>query len=525
MPETTRHLHLPNGLHVTLRHAPHLTRAAAAIRVRAGSHDAPGRWPGLAHFLEHLLFLGTARFPLDNGLMRFVQGVGGQVNASTRERTTDFFFEVPPAAFAGALERLCQMLAEPDLGADRQSAEREVIHAEFIGWSRDAQAQRQFALLQAVSPAHPLRGFHAGNRYTLTVPSPAFQNALQQFHQQFYCGAQMTLSLCGPQSLDALQTMAERLGSLLAKGPLIVQTPAPPLLESSQRAAAEVENGLLFAHEHLPQGAEPALALLFHYLTDPSPGGWLAEMQRRHWLQGAKAQTLYSFAGQVLWHLELNASVPAMTDGLQAALRNWFGWLRDVDVNQLNAQFSAAQRRKGLTASALHWARSDSSGQPFEGLDGQGFAALGQLLDDLSGEGRQAFSPEPSLHHAPASKPVVTDDPAEHWATPERAPAYSELPCDPHERGHAPTAPWHLPEPEPLLLDSLPPAAGLPMTEALHIDPTLPSHRQFACWRLRWHLPGPEPTLECVLREALSALQARAEQAGVTLRFDSLGSR
>jgi len=125
MPDATRHLTLANGLRLTLRHAPHLTRAAAALRVHAGSHDAPPKWPGLAHFLEHLFFLGTPRFPLADGLMRYVQALGGQVNASTRERTTDFFFEVPPAALDGGLQRLCQMLAEPDLTIDRQRRERD----------------------------------------------------------------------------------------------------------------------------------------------------------------------------------------------------------------------------------------------------------------------------------------------------------------------------------------------------------------------------------------------------------------
>lgn len=154
MPDAIRHLTLANGVKLILRHASRLTRAAAALRVHAGSHDAPAKWPGLAHFLEHLFFLGTPRFPLADGLMRYVQAQGGQVNASTRERTTDFFFEVPPTALAGGLQRLCQMLAEPDLGIDRQRGEREVIHAEFIAWSRNPQARQQFAMLQSVCANH-----------------------------------------------------------------------------------------------------------------------------------------------------------------------------------------------------------------------------------------------------------------------------------------------------------------------------------------------------------------------------------
>ena len=50
-----------------------LKRCAAVLQVAAGSHDVPLAWPGLAHFLEHLLFLGTERFPAGEGLMAYVQ--------------------------------------------------------------------------------------------------------------------------------------------------------------------------------------------------------------------------------------------------------------------------------------------------------------------------------------------------------------------------------------------------------------------------------------------------------------------
>ena len=69
---TTQHLTLANGLNVVLCHAPRLKRCAASLRVAAGSHDVPAAWPGLAHFLEHLFFLGTERFAEDEKLMRFV---------------------------------------------------------------------------------------------------------------------------------------------------------------------------------------------------------------------------------------------------------------------------------------------------------------------------------------------------------------------------------------------------------------------------------------------------------------------
>ncbi|AIR88436.1 pyrroloquinoline quinone biosynthesis protein PqqF [Pseudomonas cremoricolorata] len=465
MPDATRSLCLANGLHLLLRHSPRLNRAAAALRVRAGSHDAAARWPGLAHFLEHLLFLGTARFPLEDGLMRFVQGAGGHVNASTRERTTDFFFEVPCAAFAGGLERLCQMLAEPLLDSARQQREREVIHAEFIAWSRDAQARGEFALLQAVSPRHPLSGFHAGNRFSLALHDPAFQHALRQFHQRFYCGGQMTLSLCGPQPLDQLEALGRRYAAQLPTGPATAQAPPPALLDGAPLRSTE----LLFAHEHLPAGAERALQWLAEHITDPRPGSWLHRVQQRQWASACRVRTLYAFAGQALWHVELLGGDASRAAELRTLLYQWFDALRQAPADQLNEHFSRVQKRRADTVGALQLARADSSGLPLNGLDEQAQHALAALLDSL-----------PSAGHA-------------HWP---------------------------LPAAEALLLDTLPASDGVSLPAAVDVAQSLPCLGHAASFTLRWRLPIAAPA---ALLQALQPLQARASQASVHLQLDHPG--
>ena len=465
MPDAIRHLTLANGLQLTLRHAPRLKRSAAALRVHAGSHDAPGKWPGLAHFLEHLFFLGTPRFALDDGLMRYVQTLGGQVNASTRERTTDFFFEVPPSALAGGLERLCQMLAEPDLGIERQRREREVIHAEFIAWSRNPQAQQQFALLQSVSQGHPLGAFHAGNRYTLALQAPAFQQALTGFHQRFYQGGQIVLSLCGPQPLDELEQLGRQYATLFATGKHVPQIEPPPLSATA--------TPLAFTHENLPAGAEQALELLIACLGDSRPGTWLGALRERGWLQRFKAETLYAFAGQLLWHLDLKLSADACPDEASALLRGWFSFIRQADLELLNREFGLLQHCRERSASALELARRDSTGQPFAKLDAQGLQALQAVLEGL--------------------------------------------PCS--EYGQ-----WHLPLVEPLLMADLPNANAQPLPAALQISELLPGARQYAALYLRWHVPSPlRQRFQGVLEQALAPLQERCERASVQLHYTAAG--
>ncbi|MDQ7983508.1 pyrroloquinoline quinone biosynthesis protein PqqF [Pseudomonas sp. G34] len=473
MPRTTRQLTLANGLQLNLRHAPHLKRSAAALRIHAGSHDAPARWPGLAHFLEHLLFLGTARFPLADGLMRHVQRLGGEVNASTAERHTDFFCEVPPGALDGALLRLCDMLAAPLLDLERQRREREVIHAEFIAWSRDRQAQRRFALLQAVSPRHPLSGFQAGNRYSLPLQASAFQQALRGYHQRFYQAGQITLSLTGPQPLDELEQLARRHAALFAGGTRLLPAAPVPLRHGPLRLrqAPAPYCDLLFAHQALPAAAPQALELLLGLLRDSRPGGWLAELRRRGWLQACSAQPLYAHAGQLLWHIELQLTPSACANRTQALLHGWLGFIRQQDLQRLNAAFGEQQRHCAQAASALQLARRDSAGQPLQELDQQGLEALGALLDDLP-------------------------------------------------RGDLGS--WQLPADEPLL--AKPAEQRAPLPAGLVIDRSLPASRQFAALYLRWQIDSPlGQGLQVILEHALSSLRERAEQAALQLAFTAAG--
>ena len=476
MPCALHQLTLDNGLQVSLRHAPQLKRCAAAVRVQAGSHDAPRAWPGLAHFLEHLFFLGTQRFTLEDGLMRYVQHHGGQVNASTRERTTEFFFEVPQAAFAGGLERLCDMLAHPQFGLERQLREREVIHAEFIAWSRNAQMQRQFALLQTAGREHPLSAFQAGNRYSLQVQSPAFQAALRDFHQRFYQAGQFTLSLSGPQSLAQLEALARRFARVFSAGTTVQQALPPsfngqaPLLMGDKR-----QLDVLYPCDNLHPGVEQAIDFLATWLSDTRPGGLSATLHERGWLEHFEFSSLYSFAGQALLHAGLKLNDAASVDQVLALLSDWLAFLRSADLSDINQEYGRLQHCREQTASALELARRDSTGQHFKALDEQGFAALERLLDTLL-----------------------------------------------DGQAQTPLEPWRLPAANPLLKITPVSVPATAAPDGLTLSPLLPPTRQHGVVYLRWQLTSAlRERLWQVLDRALQPLREQAAQAGVHLHWSA----
>lgn len=372
------HLTLANGLRVCLRHAPRLKRCAAVLHVAAGSHDVPLAWPGLAHFLEHLLFLGTERFPAGEGLMAYVQRHGGQVNASTRERTTEFFFELPVPVFADGLARLADMLAHPRLALDDQQREREVLEAEFIAWSQDAKAQQQVTLLQGLAADHPLRGFHAGNRDSLPVESDDFQHALRGFHARFYQSGQMTLSLAGPQSLADLQALAQQFSDQLTPGPLHPQAAPPALMHGPAHRYQHV------AGQHLHQvitcnAPREALAFLCTWLNASAAGGLLAELQARRLATALQASVLYQFADQAVLdiHFTLGSAREPATS-IEELLHDWLSFFAHSDWTALREEFALLNARQQQVQGALALARNDA-----QDLSEQGAAVLKAMLDSL----------------------------------------------------------------------------------------------------------------------------------------------
>jgi coenzyme PQQ biosynthesis probable peptidase PqqF len=496
---------LANGLRVSLHHTPRLKRCAAALQVAAGSHDVPLAWPGLAHFLEHLFFLGTERFPADQGLMAYVQGHGGQVNARTNERTTDFVFELPPQAFEGGLERLGDMLAHPRLSQADQLREREVLHAEFIAWSQDVSAQQQFRLFDGLSAAHPLRAFHAGNRYSLPVPQPAFQQALSEFYQRFYQTGQMTLSLAGPQSVAELKALAQGFSAALTIGQQAKQSAPPALMATADiryQQAGERRLNLLFACEQLPEASAEALDFLCTWLSASKPGGLLAELHSRQLIDTLKAAPLYQFAGQALLNVEftLSASGSKQQPLISELFFDWLGFFNEnADWPQLREEYASLQQRRQQISSALELARLDAEQQQ-PGLSEQGVVALKALLKQML--------------------PTSVAKPANAWQLPPPNPFLRQNPLPAQAgliRGQT-SAHRGL---RTFAQDRL---RGRRDSSSMLFSKELADDTGEGAVYLRWRLDSAvQASLQPKLQSSLKSLQEDARQAGVDFSFSALG--
>ncbi len=193
---------LPNGMKVILISDPTMQRSAASLAVGVGSLMDPRDRQGLAHFLEHMLFLGTEKYPTPGSYQEFVSTNDGFTNAFTSEEMTNYHFEIAPDAFEEGLDRFSQFFTAPLFNqelVDREIRAVDSEHSKNIpnDFRRVFQVERE-----AYEPGHPARHFSTGNLDTLGGVS---REELLRFYRTQYSANRMTLAVASRHSLDTLQ--------------------------------------------------------------------------------------------------------------------------------------------------------------------------------------------------------------------------------------------------------------------------------------------------------------------------------
>ncbi|KAJ3261754.1 hypothetical protein HK103_004705 [Boothiomyces macroporosus] len=118
-------IRLSNGLNAVLISDKNTPITSAALSVDAGSwHD--GRYEGTAHFLEHMLFLGTKKYPSESEYKRYISDANGSLNGYTANDHSLYYFQnVNPNKLVGALDRFSRFFYEPLF--NENCVEREMI--------------------------------------------------------------------------------------------------------------------------------------------------------------------------------------------------------------------------------------------------------------------------------------------------------------------------------------------------------------------------------------------------------------
>ena len=192
---------LSSGIEILLISDLGCTKSAISVDINRGSLS--DSIPGLAHLLEHMLFLGTKKYPNENDYSAFLNTHGGGSNAYTDLEHTNYFFHVDSSAFEGALDRFAQFFISPLMNSSSLSREMHAVDSEHQK-NLNSDNWRMYQLLkESASPLSSFHSFSTGNFDTLNLTKTRL--SLLTFHNLHYIAKNMRICMVAKESLVTLR--------------------------------------------------------------------------------------------------------------------------------------------------------------------------------------------------------------------------------------------------------------------------------------------------------------------------------
>jgi secreted Zn-dependent insulinase-like peptidase len=204
---------LSNGLEVLLISSKELnkeaSKSAASLCVQVGSFADPIEAEGCAHFLEHMVFMGSKKYPEENYYDSFITSHGGNCNAYTEGEYTVYQFDVSSEYFDNALDIFAQCFISPILSMSSSEREIKAIESEFKLALNSDESRLQQLFCYNSKKNHVLNKFSWGNYDSLhTKPSSLgvdMQDLLLRFHATHYHPKSCKLVVLDIKSLDEIE--------------------------------------------------------------------------------------------------------------------------------------------------------------------------------------------------------------------------------------------------------------------------------------------------------------------------------
>ncbi|CAG8625900.1 11505_t:CDS:10 [Acaulospora morrowiae] len=194
-----RLIKLANELEILLIHDPKTDKSAASMDVHVGDIHDPADLQGLSHFCEHLLFLGTSKYPKENDYFEYLNKHNGHGNAYTSAEDTNYYFEVGHEFLEGALDRFAQFFIHPLFNADCTEREIRAVDSEYKGYLQNDDWRKLQLEKSLCNPNHPFSQFGVGNLESLKeIPLKLgldVREELMKHHKKYYSSNIMKLAV------------------------------------------------------------------------------------------------------------------------------------------------------------------------------------------------------------------------------------------------------------------------------------------------------------------------------------------
>ncbi|KAI1492445.1 peptidase M16 inactive domain-containing protein [Biscogniauxia mediterranea] len=313
-----RVIRLPNKLEALLVHDPETDKASAALDVNVGNFSDEEDMPGMAHAVEHLLFMGTKKYPAENAYNVYLSSHSGSSNAYTGATSTNYFFDISAkpsngeepsesnlSPLHGGLDRFAQFFIEPLFLPSTLERELRAVDSENKKNLQSDQWRLHQLEKSLSNPKHPYCHFSTGNFEVLKTKPEAEGIDVRQkfidFHAKHYSANRMKLCVLGREPLDVLEKWVSELFSNVPnknlpqnrwedevpfnKDHLSMQCFAKPVMDSR-----EMNLYFPFMDEEYLYETQPS-RYISHLIGHEGPGSIMAYIKSKGWANSLSAGT------------------------------------------------------------------------------------------------------------------------------------------------------------------------------------------------------------------------------------------
>lgn len=290
---------LDNGLAVTTVALPHLHTAVCALFVKVGARFEATQDNGLSHFVEHMLFRGTERYPTSLALNTAVERLGSTLHAETGRDYTLFQLGLEPAHVPAAIDLLGELLGRPrfsDIELERELILEE-INEDYDEHGVEINADDIARGL--VFEDHPLGQRIIGPRSN--VERFALTDVRRHF-ETFYGARNANLCVAGPVEHGVVVEYASRALAAMPPGTRAIVPAAPPAIVGPR------------LHHVRDAGSQTSLSILFRAVPELDPAYVALVALLRVLDDGMSTRLHYTLADQKGLAYSINAAIEPLAD-------------------------------------------------------------------------------------------------------------------------------------------------------------------------------------------------------------------
>lgn len=217
---------LDNGIRVLVAPMPEARSVTVGVVVGAGSRYERREESGISHFVEHMVFKGSAKRPTASEISQAIESLGGNINASTDKEVTVFWARVPARHYLVAVDVLADMLRNPMFREGDVGSEKRIIVEEirmYLDTPQDLVHVMSDALL---FPSSSLGWETAGKAAVVNALSG---DDLRRYMDRLYSPERMVIALAGPlDPSEAQRAIATQFGDLARRPPQLFAPAGQP---------------------------------------------------------------------------------------------------------------------------------------------------------------------------------------------------------------------------------------------------------------------------------------------------------